>query len=193
MTAYRSAFRRVVAAAVAALPLMAAAAVWGGEAIPGGQATGSPAASVSEGAQVITVQSGKGGGAPGRHHRKIPKPQPPPVDNRHNFGPSYPFGYNYKGPTYPFGEGYYRAPVAPPRHPHYVAPAPAYVAPAPPAPRWVPGYWGQQWMPQYYTYDAWVPGYFARNGAWVQGYYEPRAAESGGHYERVWVDGHWIE
>jgi hypothetical protein len=191
MTAYRSAFRRVAAAAVAALPLMVAPTVWGGESVAGGPAMDSPPASVTEG-RIVTVQSGKGG--PGRHYRKIPKPQQPPVDNRHNFGPSYPFGYNYKGPTYPFGEGYYRAPVAPPRHHYYsVQPAPAYVAPAPSAPRWVPGYWGQQWVPQHYTYDAWVPGYFARNGGWVQGYYESRVAESGGYYERVWVDGYWTE
>ena len=193
MTAYRSAFRRVVAAAVAALPLMAAPVAWGTEPVAGGQAIDSPAASVSEGTRIMTVQSGKGG-APGRHYRKIPKPQPPPVDNRHHFGPSYPFGYDYKGPTYPFGEGYYRAPVTPPRQHYYsVQPAPAYMAPAPPAPHWVPGYWGQQWVPQYYSYDAWVPGYFTRNGGWVQGYYEPRVAESGGYYERVWVDGYWAE
>jgi hypothetical protein len=188
MKACRSAFRRLVAAVVAALPLVGWPAVLG-ESFAAEQPTVSP---VGESARIITVQSGTGGG-PGRHHRKIPKPQPPPVDNRHNFGPSYPFGYNYKGPTYPFGEGYYRAPLAPPRHQYYVAPAPAYVAPARPAPQWVPGYWGQQWVPQYYTYDAWVPGYFARNGAWVQGYYEPRVAESGGYYERVWVDGYWTE
>ena len=190
MIAYRSAFRRVVvAAAVAALPCLPSTAAWGSDPTAAGPVIDSPPAGMSEGARVMPVQSPTGG-APGRHYRKIPKPQPPPVDTRHNFGPSYPFGYNYKGPTYPFGEGYYRAPAAPPR---YAYPAPTYVAPVPVAPRWVPGYWGQQWVPQYYTYDAWVPGYFARNGAWVQGYYEPRMAESGGYYERVWVDGYWTE
>ena len=52
---------------------------------------------------------------------------------------------------------------------------------------------GQQWVPQYYTYDAWIPGYFAWNGAWVQGRYETQTAESGGYYERVWVEGYWTE
>ena len=172
---------------------MVAPTVWGGESVAGGPAMDLPAASVTEGARVVTR-------AIGQERRswaalpQIPKPQPPPVDNRHDFGPSYPFGYNYKGPTYPFGEGYYRAPVAPPRITTTpCSAAPTYAAPAPLAPRWVPGYWGQQWVPQYYTYDAWVPGYFARNGGWVQGYYESRVAESGGHYERVWVDGYWTE
>jgi hypothetical protein len=48
-------------------------------------------------------------------------------------------------------------------------------------------------VPQYYTYDAWIPGYFARNGAWVQGHYETQTAESGGYYDRVWVEGYWTE
>jgi hypothetical protein len=57
----------------------------------------------------------------------------------------------------------------------------------------VHGYWGQQWVPQYYTYDAWIPGYFAQNGAWIQGRYETQTAESGGYYEQVWVEGYWTE
>ena len=85
-------------------------------------------------------------------------------------------------PSYPFGNQY-----SAPRS------APVFAAPAPRAPRWVHGYWGQQWVPQYYTYDAWIPGYFARNGAWVQGRYETQTAESGGYYERVWVEGYWTE
>ena len=89
---------------------------------------------------------------------------------------------SYTGPAYPFGNQY-SAPRA----------APVFAAPAPRAPRWVHGYWGQQWVPQYYTYDAWIPGYFAGNGAWIQGRYEPRTAESGGYYERVWVEGYWTE
>jgi hypothetical protein len=114
--------------------------------------------------------------------------------NGQNFGPSYPFGYNYTGPSYPFGRNY-----TGPSYPfgnQYSAPArsaPVFAAPAPRAPRWVHGYWGQQWVPQYYTYDAWIPGYFARNGAWVQGRYEAQTAESVGYYERVWVEGYWTE
>ena len=124
--------------------------------------------------------------------RRAPVGPQPPAGSQHNFGPSYPFGYNYTGPSYPFGRDY-----AGPSYPfgnYYTSPAPAPApAPARPAGRWVQGYWAQQWVPQYYSYDAWVPGYFARNGAWVQGYYESRLAESGGYYERVWVDGYWTE
>ena len=110
-----------------------------------------------------------------------------------NFGPSYPFGYNYTGPSYPFGRNY-----TGPSYPfgnQYSAPrsAPVFGAQPPRARRWVHGYWGQQWVPQYYTYDAWIPGYFARNGAWIQGRYETQTAESGGYYERVWVEGYWTE
>jgi len=111
-----------------------------------------------------------------------------------NFGPSYPFGYNYTGPSYPFGRNY-TGPSYPfgNQYSGPSRPAPVVAAPAPRAPRWVRGYWGQQWVPQYYTYDAWIPGYFAGNGAWIQGRYETQTAESGGYYERVWVDGYWTE
>jgi hypothetical protein len=113
-------------------------------------------------------------------------PRNPAFGSGQNFGPSYPFGDNCTGPSYPFGRNY-----AGPAYPfgnQYSAPArsaPIFAAPPPRAPRWVHGHWGQQWMPQYYTYDAWTPGYFARNGAWVPGRYETQTAESGGYYERV--------
>ena len=129
---------------------------------------------------------------PGTPQRLVPSN--PANGSQHNFGPSYPFGYNYTGPSYPFGRNY-TGPTYPFGN-QYSAPArsaPVFAAPTPPAPRWVHGYWGQQWVPQYYTYDAWIPGYFARNGAWVQGRYETRTAESGGYYERVWVEGYWTE
>ena len=126
------------------------------------------------------VQSGNADDARPQH-RLVPSN--PANGSHHTFGPSSPFGYNYPGPSYPFGNQY----AAPPR------PAPIFAAPAPRAPRWVHGYWGQQWVPQYYTYDAWIPGYFARNGAWIQGRYEVQTVESGGYYERVWVEGYWTE
>jgi hypothetical protein len=137
------------------------------------------------------VQSGNADAAGHQHRRVLRNPAP---GSEHNFGPSYPFGYNYTGPSYPFGRNY-----TGPSHPfgnQYSAPArsaPVFAAPPPPAPRWVHGYWAQQWVPRYYTYDAWIPGYFARNGAWVQGHYEAQTAESGGYYERVWVEGYWTE
>ena len=130
--------------------------------------------------------------AGGSQQRLIPSN--PANGSQHNFGPSYPFGYNYTGPSYPFGRNYTGS--AYPFGNQYSAPqrsAPVFAAPAPRAPRWMHGYWGQQWVPQYYTYDAWIPGYFARNGAWVQGRYEAQTAESGGYYDRVWVEGYWTE
>lgn len=123
-------------------------------------------------------------------HRLVPGN--PAAGSDHNFGPSYPFGRNYTGPSYPFGRNY-----TGPSYPfgnNYTAPAIVEPAPAPPPQRrWMNGYWAQQWVPQTYVYDAWVPGYFTRSGRWVQGYYEQRVAESGGYYERVWVDGYWTE
>lgn len=92
-----------------------------------------------------------------------------PPASVHDFGPSYPFGYNYT-----------RSPAvrhSPPVRTHG-------------APRWVAGYWGQQWVPLYQTYDVWVPHYYGPGG-WAGGYYEPQTVESGGYYEQVWVDGHW--
>ena len=121
-------------------------------------------------------------------------PSNPANGIQHNFGPSYPFGYNYTGPSYPFGRSY-TGPAYPFGNQYSAPPpsAPVIAVPPPRAPRWIHGYWGQQWVPQYYTYDAWIPGYFARSGAWIQGRYETQTAESGGYYERVWVEGHWTE
>jgi hypothetical protein len=136
------------------------------------------------------VQSGNAD-AWGPQQRMVPSN--PPFGSQ-NFGPSYPFGYNYAGPSYPFGRNY-----TGPSYPfanQYSAPArssPVFAEPTARAPRWVHGYWAQQWVPQYYTYDAWIPGYFTRNGAWIQGRYETQTAESVGYYERVWVDGYWTE
>jgi len=94
----------------------------------------------------------------------IGAPQPP----SHNFGPSYPFGYNYKGQS-----------------------AVLYGSPAHVAPRFIPGHWGRRWVPQYYAYEVWVPGSYADDGGWVDGYYESRTAQSGGYYQQVWEDGYW--
>ncbi len=105
-----------------------------------------------------------------------------PGNNVSNFGPSYPFGYNYKGPSYPFGNSYYRPPSQI---------VPVYAPRGHGGRRWVPGYWGQQWVPQYYVYEVWVPGYYSDTGWWVQGRYEEQATESGGYYQQVWVDGYW--
>ena len=136
------------------------------------------------------VQPGKADAGEPQHQRVLRNPA---FGSDNNFGPSYPFGHNYTGPSYPFGRNY-----TGPSYPfgnRYSAPrsAPVFAAPPPRASRWVHGYWGQQWVPQYYTYDAWIPGYFARNGAWIQGRYETQTAESGGYYEQVWVEGYWTE
>ena len=134
------------------------------------------------------VQSGNADAA-GPQHRLVPSN---PANGSQHIGPSYPFGSTRA--VLSVRQELYR-PLLSVRQPVLgsCAAAPVFAAPPPPAPRWVHGYWGQQWVPQYYTYDAWIPGYFARNGAWVQGRYEPRTAESGGYYERVWVEGYWTE
>jgi hypothetical protein len=180
----RSVMLGLAAAMVAVVSVLVAGPAWAtGPLLTRNRVTVRPGAPV--------VQSGNADDA-GLQHRLVPSN--PANGSQHNFGPSYPFGYNYTGPSYPFGRNYtgpsypfgnqYSAPARP---------APAFAAPAPRAPRWVHGYWGQQWVPQYYTYDAWIPGYFARNGAWVQGRYDAQTAESGGYYERVWVEGYWTE
>jgi hypothetical protein len=89
------------------------------------------------------------------------------------FGPSYPFGPNYRGQGPVFGERYY--------------------APQAPRPYWVPGYWVRQWVPRYRYYDVWVPAYQAPDGTWVEGHYETQAVQFGGQYQRVWVDGYWAQ
>jgi hypothetical protein len=144
---------------------------------------------VQPGAPVVQFGDADTGG---RQQRLVPSN--PTSGSQQNFGPSYPFGYNYSGPSYPFGRTY-TGPSYPFGNQSSVPArsAPVFAAPSPRAHRWVHGYWGQQWMPQYYTYDAWIPGYFAQNGAWIQGRYATQTAESGGWYERVWVDGYWTE
>lgn len=57
-------------------------------------------------------------------------------------------------------------------------------------PRWVPGYWTYQWVPQVYTQYVWVPGYYDPNGYWVEGQYVPQAIETG-YYRPYWVSGYW--
>jgi len=124
----------------------------------------------------VVDQPGQGAVAP------QPRPAPiPPQVLQHNFGPSYPFGYNYayRGPSYPFGRNYGTPPTRQAFAPRV-------------APRWVPGYWAQQWVPQYYTYEVWIPGYYAADGAWVQGYYDTQATDAG-YYQQVWVDGYWTD
>jgi WXXGXW repeat (2 copies) len=85
-------------------------------------------------------------------------------------------------------------PISPYSYPVYSAYR--YVRPAVPrmlgpAGRWVQGYWAQQYVPQYYTYYAWIPGYFDDNGLWIEGHYETQVAQAGGLYQNVWVPGYW--
>src|SRR5262245_5363682 len=107
--------------------------------------------------------------------RPVPRTVLPPskiVPPAHNFGPSYPFGYNYTGQSSVFG--------------------PSYYAPRQVSPRWIPGYWGQQWMPLYSSYDVWRPGYYT-HGGWIPGQYETQVVQSGGYYQPVWVNGYWAQ
>jgi hypothetical protein len=69
-----------------------------------------------------------------------------------------------------------------------VAPGPVYVAPSP---CWSAGYWNYQWIPQAYTYNVWLPGQWAPNGAWIDGHYEPRIHQSG-YWQPYWVDGRYV-
>jgi hypothetical protein len=52
-----------------------------------------------------------------------------------------------------------------------------------------PGYWAYQWVPQTYTYNAWIEAQYAPDGAWVDGHYEPRYYASG-YYQPYWVEGY---
>jgi hypothetical protein len=81
----------------------------------------------------------------------------------HNFGPSYPFGYNYTGPSVPSA-----------------------------GTRWIPGHWAQVWVPQNQVYSVWVDGYYAADGSWVDGHYEQQVVPGGG-YRQVWVNGYWAQ
>jgi len=77
------------------------------------------------------------------------------------------------------------------RQPLYAAPYTYYVAPFyADDPRWVPGFWTYQWVPQDYVQDAWVPGYYDARGVWIDGHWEQRAVQTG-FYQQVWVDGYW--
>ena len=69
-----------------------------------------------------------------------------------------------------------------------VAPGPVYVAPSP---CWSAGYWNYQWIPQAYTYNVWVPGQWAPNGAWIDAHYEGRIHQSG-YWQPYWVEGRYI-
>jgi hypothetical protein len=85
-------------------------------------------------------------------------------------------------------------PISPYSYPAYSAYSYAHPAvpgaPAPPR-MWVQGYWAQQWVPQYYTYNVWVPGYFDDSGHWIEGHYESQVVQNGGLYQTVWVPGYW--
>ena len=55
---------------------------------------------------------------------------------------------------------------------------------------WQDGYWSYQWVPQSYSYSAWVPGQWSPDGGWIEGHYEP-AWYNGGYYQPLWVAGYW--
>ncbi len=76
-------------------------------------------------------------------------------------------------------------------HPHtkiLLVPSTVYVLPT--SPRWVPGYWTYQWIPQAYTSWAWIPGHYDPNGYWVEGNYVPQTVQTG-YYQPIWISGYW--
>ena len=64
-----------------------------------------------------------------------------------------------------------------------------YVVPS--SPRWVPGYWTYQWIPQVYTSYVWVPGHYDPNWYWLEGHYLPHTVQTGYH-QPIWVSGYWL-
>jgi hypothetical protein len=71
--------------------------------------------------------------------------------------------------------------------PVFVVPQTVYVGPS----RCVqPGYWTYQWVPQTYTYSAWVPGQWSPDGRWIDGHYAP-AQYTSGYYQPLWVEGYY--
>jgi len=66
----------------------------------------------------------------------------------------------------------------------YVVPTPVYVTPS----CYLPGRWDYQWIPQTYSYNAWVPAAWAPDGTWIDGHYETRLYATG-YYQPYWVAG----
>jgi hypothetical protein len=56
---------------------------------------------------------------------------------------------------------------------------------------WQSGYWTYQWVPQSYSYSAWVDGQWSADGYWIPSHYEP-VYYSGGYYQPLWIDGYWM-
>jgi hypothetical protein len=75
-----------------------------------------------------------------------------------------------------------------------VAAWPVYVVPGPPVygppPRWVPGYWQEQWAPATTQLQVWVPGHHDAYGHWTPSHYQTQIIQTGSP-TRVWVPGHW--
>jgi hypothetical protein len=55
---------------------------------------------------------------------------------------------------------------------------------------WTPGYWNYAWVPQWSSYNVWVPGAWSPDGAWIDGHYEGRWYSTGA-YQPYWVEGFW--
>jgi hypothetical protein len=55
---------------------------------------------------------------------------------------------------------------------------------------WQSGYWTYQWVPQSYSYNAWVPGQWSPDGRWIDGHYAQTWYNSG-YYQPLWVEEAW--
>src|SRR5262245_39687658 len=104
----RSVTSGLAISAFVALGIFAAVPAWATDPMMGSNRT------------VARVDAGPPGGVP-----QGGLPGYPPNASPHNFGPSYPFGYNYTGPSYPFGRNYTRPSYSPNQFAQFAPPPPA--------------------------------------------------------------------
>jgi len=132
-----------------------------------------------------------GGPRPSEPPRPLFRPAPPTVVSS---APSVVYQPRF---FYSVPPSYYRAPHG--HVPYYQQPVPyAYAPPYLPGPyiapsygHWAPGYWAYAWVPQSQASNAWVPGYYDKDGVWVAGYFATQATQSG-YYQPYWVSGYWV-
>ena len=107
---------------------------------------------------------------------------------RHNHSRAIAPDRAFSGPGYKFRQPWQdRNFQADHRHHHSHSPSVVFISPGR---CWQAGYWTYQWIPQSYSYNAWVAGHWSPEGTWVEGHYTP-AWYNGGYYQPYWVEGYW--